>query len=505
MQETKPHRLQKRARFVVPSRSDALLRNFTELVGGPLGKLSSPGKISPGPFTVERVLIILTVVAALLAVIAKDYCRVRGWETPGQFYATCYSDFPELFRNRGLGEGIFPFFTQGSLFEYPVLMGIIAGVTAFLVPGQGMGNERILGYFDVNATLIVAIWIVTVLLTARINRRRPWDAAMVAVAPGIILAGFINWDMWAVGLLALGMYLFSRDKLILAGVVIGLGAATKLYPALILGAVLLLALRTGKLRAFFITAGAAAASWLAVNLPIAAMNPSGWRYFFEFSQDRPAGYSSPWFAYNLVADRVRWVQIDGAAINSMALFLFVLACVLIGALALCAPRRPRLAQLVFLIVAAFILTNKVYSPQFVIWLIPLLALARPRWRDFLIWQAAEGLHWAAVWMYLGQTTSGGSVQHNIDMSYYVLAVGLHMVATAYLMVRVAIDIWDPAQDPLRAYGEDDPHGGPFDGARDWLRLDAFRPSRSVLPWSPRATVETTDPKASQRTEVNSDG
>lgn len=200
------------------------------------------------------------------------------------------------------------------------------------------------------------------------------------------------------------------------------------------------------------------------------------------------------------------MQIDGAAINSMTLFLFVLACVLIGALALCAPRRPRLAQLGFLIVAAFILTNKVYSPQFVIWLIPLLALARPpRWRDFLIWQAAEGLHWAAVWMYLGQTTSGGSVQHNIDMSYYVLAVGLHMVATAYLMVRVAIDIWDPAQDPLRAYGEDDPHGGRFDGARDWLRLDAFRPSRSVLPWRPRATVETTDPKASQRTEVNSDG
>ncbi len=50
-----------------------------------------------------------------------------------------------------------------------------------------------------------------------------------------------------------------------------------------------------------------------------------------------------------------------------------------------------------------------------------------------------------------------------------------------------------------------PHGGRFDGARDWLRLDAFRPSRSVLPWRPRATVETTDPKASQRTEVNSDG
>lgn len=503
MQETKPRRQRKRAGFVVPSRSDSLLRNFTEIVGGPLGQHSSPGKISPGPFTVERVLIILTVIAALLAVLVKDYCRVNGWETPTQFYATCYSDFPELFRNRGLGDGVFPFFTQGSLFEYPVLMGIIAGITAFLVPGQGVSSERILGYFDVNATLIVAVWIITVLLTARMNKRRPWDAAMVAVAPGIILAGSINWDMWAVALLALAMYLFAKDKLILAGVCVGLGTATKLYPVLILGAFLVLAIRSGRLRAFFMTAGAAVAAWLAVNLPIAALNPSGWRYFFEFTQERPAGYSSPWFAYNLVADRLHWTQLNAATINSLALNLFILACVLIGALAFVAPRRPRIAQLAFLIVAAFILTNKVYSPQFVIWLIPLLALARPRWRDFLVWQAAEGLHWAAIWMYLGQATSGGSVQHNIDMSYYVLAVGLHMTATAYLMVRIVIDIWDPSQDPLRALGEDDPHGGPFVGTKDWFRIDLFHPSTSVLPWRP--TAKPAAHKAPDDAEVGSHG
>lgn len=496
MQETTPHQQQKRARLVVPSRNDSLLRNFTELIGGPLGRHSSPGKVPPGPFTVERVLIILTVVAALLAVLAKDYCRVNGWETPSQFYSTCYSDFPELFKNRGLGDGVFPFFTQGSLFEYPVLMGIIAGATAWLVPGKGVSPERILGYFDVNSTLIVAVWIITVLLTARINKRRPWDAAMVAVAPGIVLAGFINWDMWAVGLLALAMYFFAKDKLVWAGICIGLGTATKLYPVLVLGAVLVLALRTGRLRPFFVTAGTTVAAWLAVNLPIAAMNPAGWRYFFEFTQDRPAGYSSPWFAYNLAADRMHWTQLNASTINSLALNLFLLACVLIAVLALIAPRRPRIAQLAFLIVAAFILTNKVYSPQFVIWMIPLLALARPRWRDFLLWQAAEGLHWAAIWMYLGQATSGGVPQHNIDMSAYVLAVGLHMAATAYLMARVVIDIWEPSQDPLRQFGDDDPHGGPFDGKKDRLRIDPLHPSRSVLPWIR---------KAPQGVEVGSNG
>lgn len=482
MQETKPPAQRKRARLVVPSRSDLLLRNFTELIGGPLGSRSAPGVVSPGFFTVERVLIILTVAAALASVLLKGYCRVNGWQTPGQFYATCYSDFPELFRNRGLGEGAFPFFTQGSLFEYPVLMGLIAGTTALLVPGDGVTDARILGYFDVNATLIAAVWIVTVVVTARMTPRRPWDAAMVAIAPGIVLAGLINWDIWAVGLLAVGMYFLARERLILAGIFIGLGTATKLYPLLIFGAILLLALRSGRIRPLLVTAGAAAASWLAVNLPVAVANPAGWRYFYEFTEERPAGYSSPWFAYNLVAGRVNWKQLDPETINTMALNIFLVACLLIAVLALTAARRPRIAQLTFLIVAAFILTNKVYSPQFVIWLIPLLALARPRWRDFLIWQFVEGLHWAAIWMYLGQVTSGGVTQHNIDMPYYVLAVILHMVVTCYLMARIVWDVLDPDYDIIRRHGMDDPHGGPFDRAPDWLRLDLGRPSASVLPW-----------------------
>lgn len=488
MQETTRPEHRRRTRLVVPSRSDLLLRNFTEVIGGPLGRRTAPGIVSPGIFTVERVLVLLTVLAALLGILLKGYCRSNGWESPGQFYATCYSDFAELFKNRGLGDGAFPFVTEGSYFEYPVLMGFIAGATALLVPGEGAGHSRVLAYFDVNATLVVAVWIVTVLATARTARRRAWDAAMVAVAPGIVLAGFINWDLWAVGLLALGMYFFARNKLLLAGIFIGLGAATKLYPVLILGAVVLLALRTGKIRAVLLTAGAAALTWLAVNLPAAAGDPAGWKYFYQFTESRPAGYSSPWFAYNLVAGRLGWTALDAEAINALALNVFLAACVLIAILALSAPRRPRLAQLGFLIVAAFILTNKVYSPQFVIWLIPLLALARPRWRDFLVWQAIEGLHWAAIWMYLGQVTSGGATQHNIDMPYYVLAVLAHMLATGYLMSRVVWDIYDPGYDVIRRHGADDPHGGPFDHAADWLRLDLRRPSVSVFPWR-RANVD----------------
>jgi Glycosyltransferase family 87 len=482
MQETKPPGRPQRARLVVPSRSDVLLKNFTELIGGPMGARSAPGLVSPGVFTVERVLIILTVLAALVSLAIKGYCRTNGWQTPGQFYSTCYSDFPEFFRNRGLGEDPFSFLSQGTVYEYPVLVGLIAGVTAWLVPGEGVTDARILGYFDVNVTLITAAWIVTVLVTARMSPRRPWDAAMVALAPGIILAGTINWDLWAVVLLAVGMLCFARDKLILAGVLIGLAAATKPYAALILVAIFLLSVRTGRMKVFLVTAGVSAAVWLAVNTPAALANPLGWGHFMGSTQSGEASYGSVWFAYNLVARRLSWQVLDPAVVNVLALVCFLLACAAVAYVALTAAGRPRLAQLAFLLVAAFILTSKVYSPQFVLWLIPLLALARPRWRDFLVWQGVEGLYWAAIWMYLGQVTSQGPTQHNIDMPYYVFAVAAHMLVTAYLVIRVVWDIYDPNYDPIRRHHLDDPHGGPFDGRNDWLRFSPRNPLQAVLPW-----------------------
>lgn len=480
MHETQPPEDGRRPRIVVPSRSDTLLRNFTELVGGPLGARTDPGVVSPGIFTVERVLILLTALAALVGILLKGYCRVNGWETPTQFYATCYSDFPELFRNRGLASGIFPILGSGSQFEYPVLTALIAGVTAWLVPG-GDANARALAYFDINTMLLAAVVMVAVLVTARMPGRRPWDAAMVAVAPGIVLAGSINWDLWAACLLAVGMYLFARQRLVAAGVLIGLATATKLYPVLVLGAILLLAVRTGRWRPLLVTGGSAAAAFVLVNLPFAAANPTGWAFFFQYSADRGAGYSSAWFAYNLVAGRLGWSGLGADAVRWLSGGLFLAVCAGIAAVALTAPRRPRLAQLAFLVVAAFILTSKVYSPQYVVWLIPLLALARPRWRDFLIWQGVEALHWAAIWMYLGQVTSAGSSQHNLDMPYYVLAVAAHMAAVAYLMARVVRDIYDPTYDPIRRHHLDDPHGGPFSHAPDRVRLKPLRPAVSPIP------------------------
>ncbi|CAM5736609.1 membrane protein [Streptomyces badius] len=97
-------------------------------------------------------------------------------------------------------------------------------------------------------------------------------------------------------------------------------------------------------------------------------------------------------------------------VNTASVVLMVVFCAGIAGLALSAARRPRFAQLAFLVVAAFILTNKVYSPQYVLWLIPLAVLARPRWRDFLVWQACEVMYFLGIWFYLAYTSGGTSAR-----------------------------------------------------------------------------------------------
>ncbi len=487
-------------RIDVPSRSDPVLRPLVEGVGGPLGRRADPGRVSPGWFSVQRVIILLTVIGAVLAVAVKNPCRVAGWSSPDYFYRACYSDWPELYQSRGLGEGVLPFLTPGSLFEYPVLLGLLASATAILVDvtaGDAAAASKSLLYFDLNAVLIAGVWILTVLVTLRLAHHRPWDAAIVATSPVIILSGTINWDLWAVLLATAGMLAFARNRPLLAGVLWGLGTAVKLYPILLLGAVLVLALRSGRYAPFGAALAGTIGAWLAVNIPFLLRDPEGWSYFLTFTETRDAGFSSVWYVYNALAREAGAAPLPALAINAGGGILFLVACAAIAVLGLRTRHRPRLVQLAVLIVGAFILCNKVYSPQYALWLVPLVALAVPRWRVVLVWQLVEILHWWAVWLYLGGRTSGGAAEHNLGLGIYALAVLAHILATAYVLVVVVREMRSPREDIGRYAVDQDPQGGPFDRARD--RFTVGRSRRSTAPRGRARRDVAVTPPALRRT------
>jgi len=195
-------------------------------------------------------------------------------------------------------------------------------------------------------------------------------------------------------------------------------------------------------------------------------DPQAWVAQFAGLPNQGADHSSVWSAYNALAARAGGVELDAATTSVVSALVFSLACAGIAVLALLAPRRPRLAPLAVLLVGALSLTGQGYSPQHAIWMVPLVALAYPKWRTFVTWQLFEVAHWWALMVYLGREASGGAAQNNIDLPYYLLAVFGHMLATAYIMYRVVEGILEPGQDPVRRLDIDDPQGGPFDRAAD---------------------------------------
>jgi len=448
---------------VLPSREDSTVRLGSEAIGGPAGRHVRSGA---SWWSVLRVLVAMSFVVSMLGVVQKEHCRTHDWASPDDYTHACYSDLPSLYYARGLADGETPYIGQPTdhRVEYPVLTGAAMWFAAKFVPGPGASVDRTRWFFDVNVLLFACCLAIAVVATALTHRRRPWDAAILALSPGVLLAGTINWDLWAVALTAVAMLMWARERTLLAGIFIGLGAATKFYPLFLLGPLLLLCLRAGRMRDFGRTLAGAVGAWLVVNVPVMLVDFTGWKEFYRLSENRKAGFSSVWLALDLYGHAV-----PADKLNLVAGGLFALCCLAIAALALAAPRRPRLAQLSFLVVAAFLLTNKVYSPQYVVWLVPLAALARPRWRDYLIWQATEVVHYVGIWLYL-VGYDAASVDRGLNPHGYVWTVVAHVAGTLYLSARIVVDVLRPEHDVVRADGSDDPGGGVLDGEPDRLRL-----------------------------------
>lgn len=436
----------------LPSRDDPLVRSFSERIGGPAGAHAVPASRWWGP-----VRIALAVACAVLAlgVIADLPCRDDGWPERDRetWTSLCYSDVPFLYRERGFAEGLVPY--RDVELEYPVLTGAAMQVTAYVARAvtdnetDGPLAESV-RFYDITALLLGLAALVVVFATARTVRRRPWDGLLVAASPVLLLTATINWDLLAVAAASLAILAWTRRRGGLAGLFIGVGVAVKLYPVLLLGPLLLVALRSPRrgrdLRRFAAALSAAIATWVALNLPFYLVATEGWRAFFTFNVDRGADLGSPWYAINL-----RWPEVLPDRIDPVVAAAGGIMLVVIVVLALVAPEPPRLAQLAFLAVAAFVLVNKVWSPQFALWLLPLAALARPRWRDILVWQLAEVVYFVAVWWHLASLADPADPLLTTDQ--YVIAVAVHVAGVLWLAALVVRDMLVPRLDPVRPYAD----------------------------------------------------
>lgn len=398
---------------------------------------------------------------------------------PQTFHLFCYTDIPVLYLNRGLSQGQIPLVDVPL--EYPVLTTWLmevarAGVNWFGgYSGPGVtALEAVRGaelFYALTAVMMFLSFLGLVFVHLKLHK--PWHAMMIAASPLVVMGGLINWDMLVVLLASACVLAWSRGRVFGAGLLLGLAIATKLYPVFWLLPLFFLCLRTGKIAQFTRFAWGTVAAWLAVNVPAYFISPQNWLMFWTFNVDRKADLGSIWYVLQLA-------RMPVPAVSSWVTVLLGLSGVALAVLILLAPRRPRLGQVLFLIIVAFLVLNKVYSPQYMLWLLPLLVLARPNWRDWLALTIAEGLYWAAIWGHLAQTMLPGD--SGPDRLYWA-AVLLRIAVELWLAGKVVRDIWYPQHDPIRNdWQHDDPDGGIFDHAPDVPWVTSLQRQVGVLKW-----------------------
>ena len=490
----------------LPSRNDTVVAALSQVIGGPVGRHALVGRTRV--FTPLRVMFMIALVFLALGWTTKAPClqtvgtgspdqRVANWENQRAYYELCYSDTVPLYGAELLSQGKFPYKsswleldsagqprtqydgrTAVRYMEYPVLTGVYQYVAMSLAKtytavakktGIALlaGVAEVVMFFNIAAFGLALAWLATVWATAMLAGRRVWDAALVAASPILIFQAFTNFDALATALATGGLLAWARRRPLLAGVLIGLGVSAKLYPALLLLPLLLLAVRTGRFGDAVRTTSVAVLVWCATNLPVLLMYPRGWSEFFRLNTRRNQDMDS---VYNLIRSFTGWRGFDPdlgfwqppTTLNIVTGVLFLLCCAAIAYIALTAPRRPRIAQLAFLVVAAFLLVNKVWSPQFSLWLVPLAVLALPHRRVLMAWMTIDALVWVPRMFYLYGEQSKG-----LPEQWFTTTVLIRDLAVVGLIALVVRQIYRPAEDLVRDRDSvDDPSGGVFDGAPD---------------------------------------
>jgi uncharacterized membrane protein len=457
---------------VTPRSTDPIVADVTSALGGPPGTHARPVRRR----TAVLVCLAVVTLAMALGAASRTACASGAWwQQNRQFANLCYSDLPHQYVRLGLAEQVVPLDTAEGRWSQPGVSTLTA-LTAYAVARASQAAFGVVDPVDRNdapssevaadptvrreavrhtAVAAVVLTLAALLGTALLAgtpRRRPWDAMAFAAAPVLVLSGLIGWDLLAVACVAGALWAWSRERRLLTGVLIGVGAGFAAWPLAMLVAIVLLGVRAGSAGESLPAVGGALATGVGIHVPAYLWRPDGWLSYWDRLLDAMPGLGSLWQVPEAFGLRA-----DATLANRAQLLGCVLVLGLAVWVAVTAPRRPRVPQLALLVLVGALLVSKSVPVQASLWVLPFAVLARPRWRDLLIWQACELFYYLAAWWHLGGYTgaSGGGGDAIYPFAVLVRAAGL-----LWLAATVLRDVRWPWYDPVRAGGlEDDPAGG----------------------------------------------
>jgi uncharacterized membrane protein len=463
------------------TQQDVLPRGALAIAGGPLGRHASARALSWVATIVP--LLVATAATMALSVAERAHCIQKGWTGSDQFWHACFSDLPALYQLGNLDNGLASYVGGGGArADHPVLTGAVMAWVGGLVP-DGSFLDQTRWYFALWALLGTALAVAVVYLTAASRPLHSTNAAQFALSPVLLLTAMLSPDLFGVALASAGIWAWSRRRPALAGALLGLAVTARTYPLLILFALVVLGLRTGRLSAVGRTLAAAAGAGAVVLLPFLVANPGAILRSYELWWDSPAGLGSPWMIPQLVGH-----PLPTGATTLLAVVGLIVTVGVGAVFALSTSRRPTLAEVVLVLVAVALVTGKTLPVQASLWLLPLVALCGLRWRDHLLWAGAETLHFLAVWLYVGGLSKP---DRGLPPGWYAVFLTLRLLAVGYLVWRVWYTAAERAEAPDAAADPAADATRPLDppSLKDHPGQDTDDPSNSGLDDDSDAVVD----------------
>lgn len=280
--------------------------------------------------------------------------------------------------------------------EYPLLIGLFMQLA-------GVIGKTKLGYYLVSAVGLIAASVVATYFLYKIlpegqkrNLLRYW-----ILAPTMLVFVTSNWDILAIALIAAALYFLHKEKVYWGAFFLALGFSAKFYPILYLP-ILLLKIR--RWQDWLKIAGIFIGTTLALNGFFMLYHFDTWSYFYNLNTFRDPNPDSVWTIFRFFV----W-PLEAGTVNLLSLLFFAVS----YSYLIWQYRQESLVKLFAIATLLFVLFNKIFSPQYLLWLLPFFVLL-PEIKKRLFY-ALEFSNLAAFfiilpWFFLGR-----------DMFYFYLA------------------------------------------------------------------------------------
>jgi hypothetical protein len=284
-------------------------------------------------------------------------------------------------------DGLLPY--RDFFVEYPP-----GSIPAFVLPGW-IAQEHYQGLFRIQMTLLgalaVAVAAATLARGGVTTRRLALAVAALGLLPLAVGPVLLNgYDLWPTALAVVGVALLASGRDTSACAVLGVAAAAKVFPVVLLPLALVWAWRRGGRRALERGVAAFVAAAVAVSIFWVAIAAGGVGYSTEQQLRRGLQNESLGASFLFVLDKLGLYRVHleirppgsldvigfaGQAVGAVTTLVELAA---VAAAVVLAARAPRTRETLLLGSAAalcgFVAFGKVFSPQYLVWLLPFLPL-----------------------------------------------------------------------------------------------------------------------------------